>query len=79
MLFTDSGRLAAPELFLRGASQGKKSNSEGAKNQKNLPKMADFGYFFLLMGGISNLLEPPMGGGMPPMPIPLDVATVYRM
>ena len=64
--------MAAPEFFFffflwgGGASRGQNAILRG-QISKNLPKMADFGNFFLLTGGKWGA-EPPTGGHLPPMP-----------
>ena len=50
-----------------GASRGQNAILRGQKS-KNLPKMADFGHFFLLTGGKWGGAEPPTGGHFPPCP-----------
>ena len=65
--------MAAPEIFLWGASRGQNAILRGQKS-KNLLKMADFGYFFLLTGGA----EPPTQWGAFPPPCPLDAATANQ-
>ena len=67
--------VAAPEIFLWGGIEGAKCNSEGVKI-KNLPKMADFGHFFLDGGGKWGA-EPPTGGKCPHAP--LDAATAWHV
>ena len=62
--------VAAPEIFLWGASRGQNAILRGQKS-KNLPKMGDFGHFFLLTGGKWGA-EPPTWGPH----APLDAATV---
>ena len=42
--------VAAPEIFLWGASRGQNAILRGQKS-KNLLKIADFDHFFLLTGG----------------------------
>ena len=60
--------------FFVGGIKGEKCNSEGGES-KNLLKMADFGHFFLLMGGQVGA-EPLMGGGgQIVLHAPLDAAT----
>ena len=67
--------MAAPEIFLWEASRGQNAILRGQKS-KNLPKMADFGHFFLLTGGQVGA-EPPTGVGICP-PCPLDATTAFR-
>ena len=48
------------QKFFVGGIEGAKCDSEGQKS-KNLPKMADFGHFFLLTG-VQVDAESPTGG-----------------
>ena len=59
--------------FFVGASRGKNAILRGQKS-KNLPKMADFGHFFLLTGGASGGGQSLQLGAFAPCP-PLDAAT----
>ena len=70
--------MAAPEFFLWGASRGQNAILRGQKS-KNLPKMADFGHFFLLTGGQVGGQSLWLGGICPPCPPlmpPLFVARI---
>ena len=69
--------VAAPEIFLWGASRGQNAILSGQKS-KNLPKIADFGHFILLRGGgqvggrasdwgAFSPMAPPL---MPPLALP---------
>ena len=54
-----SGSVAAPEIFFVVGHRGGKMRFWGAKNQKKLPKMADFGHFS--GGGASGGRAPDWG------------------
>ena len=72
----DSG--GTRNFFVGGASRGQNAIPRGQKS-KNLPKMADFGHFFLLTGGgASGGKSLRLGGHLPPCPPPLDAATESR-
>ena len=62
--------VAAPEIFCGGASRGQNAILRGQKS-KNLPKMADFGHFFLLTGGASGGTASDWGAFAPPLMPPL--------
>ena len=62
------------KIFCGGASRGQNAILRGQES-KNLPKMADFGHFFLLTGGQVGGGRASDWGHLPPMPPPLDAAT----
>ena len=68
--------VAAPEFFFFSGGGGRSSGQNAilrVQKSKHLPKMADFGHFFL--GGGEQVGESIQGGGGQMTPCPLDAAT----